>query len=689
MNGEMNLGCYAEGKWVRASDAGVLLRSAVNGEPIAAASSAGIDFGGMVEYARRVGGPKLRAMTFHERAAMLKALAEYLNERKQDFYSLSTQTGATKKDSWIDIDGGISTLFVYSSKGRRELPDDHVLVDGPPEAISRGGTFTGQHVYLPLRGVAVHINAFNFPCWGMLEKIAPTLLAGVPAIVKPATSTAYLAELVFRRMIDSGLLPEGAMQLICGGIGDLFDHLDCQAVIAFTGSKSTADSLRQHRNLVARSVRFSAETDSLNCSILGPDAAPGSPEFDLYCTEIVNEMTSKAGQKCTAIRRIIAPAKWSGALTAELAKRLGAIRIGHPAREDVDMGALVSLDQREEVQGRVRELERESRVVYGRPEDFEVTGADARQGAFFAPVLLHCANPMKARAPHIVEAFGPVATVLPYDLLEDAAALARMGEGSLTASIFTHDDKVARTLVLECGPFHGRIVLINRDCAKESTGHGSPLPHLVHGGPGRAGGGEELGGIRAVKHYMQRTALQGSPETLTAATRRWIRGAKQLDPGAHPFRKTFGELRIGDTIKTGERVVTLEDIGKFADLTGDRFYAHTDPDAAARNPFFKGQVAHGYFIVAAAAGLFVDAPFGPVLANYGLDELRFAKPVNPGDRLRVRLTCKQKTLRAGTGYGEVRWDSEVTNQNGETVAAYDVLTMVATRELLNEIVGVY
>jgi oxepin-CoA hydrolase/3-oxo-5,6-dehydrosuberyl-CoA semialdehyde dehydrogenase len=685
MSAVSNLGCFAAGRWVRATDEGVLLRSAVNGDPVAAASSAGLDFGALAAHARRVGGPKLRAMTFHERALMLKALAQYLNERKQEFYALSTQTGATKKDSWIDIDGGISTLFVYSSKGRRELPDDHVLVDGPPEAISRGGTFTGQHIYLPLRGVALHINAFNFPCWGMLEKLAPTLLAGMPAIVKPATSTAYLAELVFRRMIDSGLLPEGAVQLVCGGIGDLFDHLDCQDVIAFTGSKSTADRLRQHANLIARSVRFSAETDSLNCSILGPDAGPGSPEFELYCKEIVNEMASKAGQKCTAIRRIIAPARFSGALAAELARRLAAIRVGNPAREDVDMGALVSFDQRKEVADRVRELQRETRVLYGRGEDFEVMDADARKGAFFAPVLLLCENPMQARAPHTVEAFGPVATVLPYASTEEAAALARMGEGSLAASVFTHDDAFAREIVLESGPFHGRMLLVNRDCAKESTGHGSPLPHLVHGGPGRAGGGEELGGIRAVKHYMQRTALQGSPETLSAITHRWIRGARQRDPGMHPFRKSFDELRVGDTITTAERTITLEDIARFAELSGDHFYAHTDPEAAARNPFFEGLVAHGYFVVSAAAGLFVDAPFGPVLANYGLDDLRFAKPVKPGDRLKVRLTCKQKTRRAGTGYGEVRWDTEVTNQNGETVAAYDVLTMIATRDLINEL----
>ena len=685
MSRASKLGCYAKGQWVTGTDDGAELRSAVNGDLIGMASSAGLDFAGMTEYARNVGGPALRKMTFHDRAFMLKALAQYLLEHKQEFYELSTQTGATKKDSWIDIDGGISTLFVFSSKGRRELPNDYVLCDGPPEQISKNGTFTGQHIFLPLRGVAVHINAYNFPCWGMLEKLAPTLLAGVPAIIKPATSTGYLTELMFRRMIASGLLPDGAVQLICGGVGDLFDHLHCQDVIAFTGSKSTGDYLSQHKNIVDQSVRFTAETDSLNCSILGPDASPNTPEFDLYCQEIVAEISTKAGQKCTAIRRIIAPAEFAGALTAELAKRLGELRVGNPALKEVQMGALASLSQREEVIERVRTLETESDIVFGRLEGFDVIDGDVEKGAFFAPVLLQCAEPLKAKTPHTVEAFGPVATVLPYASIDDAAALARLGEGSLVASIFSSDDDVVRTLVMECGSYHGRIVLINRDSAGESTGHGSPLPHMVHGGPGRAGGGEELGGIRAVKHYMQRVALQGSPTTITATTNRWIQGADEQIDDTHPFTKTFEELQIGDSLRTGEREITVEDITRFAELTGDKFYAHTSPLDAARNPFFEGQVAHGYFIVAAAAGLFVHAPFGPVLANYGLDDLRFASPVNPGDILKVRLTCKQKTIRADTGYGEVRWDTVVTNQKNEAVASYDVLTMVATRKLMDEL----
>ena len=681
----MKLGCYTENRWVTAAEEGVLLRSAVSGEPIAEASSAGLDFGSMAEYARRVGGANLRKMTFHDRAFMLKALAQYLNDNKKALYGLSTETGATKADSWVDIDGGISTLFVFSSKGRRELPNDHVLLDGPPELISRNGTFTGQHIYLPLRGVAVLINAYNFPCWGMLEKLAPALLAGVPAIVKPASSTAYLTELMVRQIVESGILPDGALQLICGGVGDLFDHLNCQDVIAFTGSKSTADYLRQHKNIVDQSIRFTSETDSLNCSILGPDAKPGTPEFDLYVNEIVKEISSKAGQKCTAIRRIIAPSELSGELVDALSTRLGELRIGNPANKDTDMGALASLGQREEVRERVADLQSECKIVYGSPDSIEVVDADADKGAFFSPILLQCEDPLNSKTPHSIEAFGPVATVLPYDSLEDAATLARMGEGSLAGSIFTADDEVARTLVLETATYHGRMVLINRDCAAESTGHGSPLPHLVHGGPGRAGGGEELGGVRAVKHFMQRTALQGSPQTLTAITNHWIRGATENTLDTHPFRKTFEEIQIGDTLNTAERVMTKEDIETFANLTGDTFYAHMDAKEAARNPFFEGQVAHGYFIVSAAAGLFVDPPLGPVLANYGLDNLRFAQPVYPGDKLKVRLTCKQKTFREGMGYGEVRWDTEVTNQDGEMVASYDVLTMVATAETMAEL----
>jgi oxepin-CoA hydrolase/3-oxo-5,6-dehydrosuberyl-CoA semialdehyde dehydrogenase len=676
----MKLGNLVLDQWIDGDGDGTVLTSAVNGEPLARITSAGLDFAGVLEHARGVGGSNLRKLTFHERGEMLKALAQYLMEHKKELYALSTETGATKDDSWVDIDGGISTLFVFSSKGRREMPNDHVYLDGPPEPLSRNGTFVGQHIYTPKLGAAVHINAFNFPCWGMLEKLAPTLLAGVPAIVKPASSTAYLTELMVRRINASGILPDGALQLICGSVGDLFDHLNCQDTIAFTGSKNTAEFLQQHPRVVSESVAFTAETDSLNSSVLGPDALPGTPEFDLYIKEVTREMTSKAGQKCTAIRRIIAPAAIAGDVVEALAKALGEIRIGNPANKDVDMGALASQGQRDEVRDRVRELSHQANIVYGGDDDFDLVDADARKGAFFMPTLLHCERPLTSSAVHSVEAFGPVSTVLPYNDLDEAIQLSRMGEGSLVGSIITNDNNVARELVLGTAAYHGRMVLINRHCAAESTGHGSPLPHLIHGGPGRAGGGEEMGGVRGVKHYMQRTALQGSPETLSVIGSRWVRGADEKDPGVHPFRKTFEQLEIGDTLHTDTREVTLQDIQHFAEFTGDTFYAHTDEEAAAKNPFFDGRVAHGYLIVSFAAGLFVDPDFGPVLANYGVDDLRFAAPVNYGDTLKVRLTCKQKTLRAGTGYGEVRWDTEVTNQDDEIVAQYDVLTMVATDE---------
>jgi oxepin-CoA hydrolase / 3-oxo-5,6-dehydrosuberyl-CoA semialdehyde dehydrogenase len=681
----MKLGCYVANQWVTGSDDGVLLRSAVDGEAIAMASSAGVDFGEMLHYARTVGGPRLRELTFHQRALMLKALAVHLNDCKKELYALSTQTGATKADSWIDIDGGIATMFVYSSKGRRELPNDKVLVDGPAEVISRQGTFTGQHIFVPRRGVAVHINAFNFPCWGMLEKLAPTLLAGMPAIIKPATSTAYLTELVVRKMIEANVLPEGAIQLVCGSTGDLLDRLDCQDVIAFTGSKNTADFLRQNKNVVEHSVRFTAETDSLNCSVLGPDAGKGTPEFELYVDEVVKEMTVKAGQKCTAIRRIIVPEQHSADVVRCLSEKLAALKVGNPGNPEMNIGALASIGQRDEVIERIADLQREGTIVHGVLDGYAVADGDAKKGAYFAPVLLQCDDPLAAQMPHSVEAFGPVATVLPYQDLDAAAELVRKGGGSLVCSVFTNDNTVARDLTLECASHHGRILMINRDCAAESTGHGSPLPHLVHGGPGRAGGGEELGGIRGVTHYMQRTALQGSPTTLAAVTNQWIRGGAERTDGVHPFRKTFEDLQIGDTLHTAERTITVEEIERFADLSGDNFYAHMNETDAAKNPFFEGRVAHGYFIVSAAAGLFVEPELGPVLANYGLDNLRFATPVNPGDRLKVRLTCKQKKWREGSGYGEVSWDTEVSNQDGEIVAAYDVLTMVGSAETLQEL----
>ncbi len=676
----MKLQNFAENNWFTGADDGKVLSSAVDGKTIANITSTGLDFAAMLDHARRTGGSNLRQYTFHERAIMLKALAKHLLEHKKEFYELSTKTGATRSDTWIDIDGGIGTLFAYSGKGRREMPNDKVYLDGAPEMLSKNGTFVGQHIFTPRLGAAVHINAFNFPCWGMLEKLAPTILAGVPAIIKPASSTAYLTELVFRRMIESEILPEGSIQLICGGVGDLFDHLNCQDTVAFTGSKSTADMLQQHPRVVSESVRFTAETDSLNASILGPDATPDTPEFELFIKEVTREMTSKVGQKCTAIRRIIAPSALVADLIKALSTALGEIRIGNPASKEVDMGALASLSQREEVRARVADLSGEASVVYGNRSDFDVVDADVEKGAFFMPTLLHCERPLSAIAVHAVEAFGPVSTVLPYENLDEAIELARLGEGSLVGSIITNNNDVARQLVLGTAAWHGRMLVINRHCAAESTGHGSPLPQLVHGGPGRAGGGEELGGIRGALHYMQRTAIQGSPDTLAAIGNRWIRGGSETEPEVHPFRKTFEKLNLGDTLHTESRRVTLDDIDHFAEFTGDNFYAHMDEESAKKNPFFDGRVAHGYLIVSFAAGLFVDPDFGPVLANYGLDDLRFAQPVNFGDTLKVRLTCKQKSLREGSGYGEVRWDTEVTNQDDEIVATYDVLTMVATDE---------
>ncbi|MBS0364767.1 MAG: phenylacetic acid degradation bifunctional protein PaaZ [Proteobacteria bacterium] len=678
----MQLHSYLGGKWVSGTGAGQALRDATTGEVIAHAGAAGLDMRAALQHARAVGGPALRGLTFHERAGLLKSLAKYLGERKESFYTLSFATGATRKDSWIDIDGGIATLFVYASKGTRELPNARVYVDGGVEALSKNGSFVGQHICVPLEGAAVHINAFNFPVWGMLEKLAPALLAGMPAIVKPATQTSYLTVAVVRSIVGSGLLPEGALQLIVGSVGDLFDHLTCQDVVSFTGSAGTALKLRQHPVVLAQSVRFTAETDSLNSSILAPDVAASSPEFDLFVKEVVREMTAKAGQKCTAIRRALVPAARAAAVTEALRAALARVVVGDPRLDQVAMGPVASLDQRREVLRQLALLQREAQVVFGEADQpGALTGADPQRGAFVTPRLLYCSEPARAQAIHSVEAFGPVCTVVPYADADEAIALARMGGGSLAASIFSADDAEAARLVRGIAAFHGRIVVINSADAKESTGHGSPLPHLVHGGPGRAGGGEELGGIRGVLHYMQRTAVQATPDVLTAVTGRWVKGSRELDPGVHPFRKSFGALCIGDTFHSGEREVTLADIERFAALSGDHFYAHMDEAAAARNPLFGGRVAHGYFLVSAAAGLFVDPPYGPVLANYGIDSLRFTKPVKPGDRIRVRLTCKEKSLRVGMGYGEVRWDTAITNQDGEAVANYDVLTMVSEKTI--------
>lgn len=673
---------YVGGKWYAAPDEGTSLADAVTGEEVARVSSAGLDVPAMLHYGRSVGGPALRDLTFHQRAVILKELATKLGADKEEFYALSTRTGATRGDNAFDIDGGLGTLFSYSSKGRRELPNDTIVLDGPAEPAGRGGTFLGQHVYTSRLGVAVQINAFNFPVWGMLEKFAPAFLAGVPTIVKPASQTAYLTELVFRRMIASGLLPAGSVQLLCGSAAGVLDHLGSQDLVFFTGSASTAQKLRSHPVVQAEAVRFNAEADSLNCSILGPDAVAGTPEFDLFVKQLVTEMTVKAGQKCTAIRRALVPASAVSDVVEATRERLAKVVVGNPATDGVTMGALASLGQREEVLRSLEALTGAGRLVVGDPSDFSVEGASAERGAFLPPLLLVCdAN---AAAPHDVEAFGPVSTVLPYDSIPDAVALAARGQGSLVGSVVTHDPEVARGIVLGVAPWHGRILVLDRDCAKESTGHGSPLPNLVHGGPGRAGGGEELGGIRGVLHHMQRTAVQGSPDMLTAVGGRWVTGAQRRDDGVHPFRKNLAELRIGDTIQAGPREVTLADIEHFAEFTGDNFYAHMDEQAAAANPFFGGRVAHGYYIVSLAAGLFVDPDPGPVLANYGVDSLRFLTPAKPGDALSVTLTAKQISPRAGADYGEVRWDAVVTNQDDAIVATYDVLTLVAKPEPSDE-----
>jgi oxepin-CoA hydrolase/3-oxo-5,6-dehydrosuberyl-CoA semialdehyde dehydrogenase len=673
---------YALGEWVTGTGKGTTLHNAVTGDEVAIASSEGLDFAAMLDHGRTVGGPALRRMTFHERARMLKALAQHLTARKEEFYRVSAFTGATRGDSWIDIDGGIGTLFAYASRGRREFPDETYYVDGGPEALSKGGTFIGRHICVPMEGVAVQINAFNFPVWGMLEKLATSMLAGVPSIVKPATVTSYLTEIVARSIVDSGILPAGTFQLICGSAGDLLDHLTSQDSVAFTGSSATGLQLRGGRAILENNVRFNQEADSLNFSMLGPDAAPGTEEFDLFVKEVVKEMTVKAGQKCTAIRRTLVPAAVVDDVIAALRKRLGGVKVGDPSLDGVRMGPLAGRTQLREVAANAEKLRDASELVYGGPGTLDVVGADPDRGAFFPSTLLYNDRPFERTQPHDIEAFGPVNTVMPYANIEEAIELARLGKGSLVGSIFSARDDVAREMALGTAAYHGRLMFVNRHSAKESTGHGSPLPHLVHGGPGRAGGGEEMGGVRGVLHYMQRTALQGSPQTLTAVTREWSRGAAERNDRVHPFRKYFEELEIGETLLTHRRTITESDVVNFAGISGDFFYAHMD-DIAARESLFEKRVAHGYFVLSAAAGLFVDPAPGPVLANYGLEGLRFVKPVYIGDTIRARLTCKQKTAKEDREgqipQGVVHWDVEVTNQDGDAVAVYTILTLVRQR----------
>ncbi len=673
----LRLQSYAEGAWFEAEKAFSDVRSAVDGRVIAQASSAGLDFGALVRFARNAGGPNLRALTFHERAALLKNLAVYLDARKAELYEVSFDTGATQRDHFIDIDGGIGTLFAYASRGRRELPNERFVLDGGLEPLGKTGAFAGRHILTPLDGVALHINAYNFPCWGMLEKLAPTFLAGVPAIIKPATATAYVALAVFRLIVESGILPVGAVQFVAGSTGDVLEHLGGQDVVTFTGSLETSLELREHRVVAEKAVRFIAERDSLNAAVLGPDAVPGTPEFVLFVKEVVREMTAKAGQKCTAIRRAVVPRASYAAVAHAIAQKLREITVGDPRLDTVRMGPLVSQAQRDDVRTRIAELREEATLLFGDPDHCDVIGANAETGAFLSPILLGCEQPLAARKVHSVEAFGPVCTLMAYDGLAEAIEIVRRGEGSLVASIVTYDPLAAASLVAGIASYHGRILVLDRDCARESTGHGSPMPQLVHGGPGRAGGGEELGGLRGVYHYMQRTAIQGSPSRLAALTSAWTRGAVEIAKPQHPFRHRFEELVIGESLHTPARTITLDDIEHFAHFTGDTFYAHMDEEAAKANPFFPGRVAHGYLLLSFAAGLFVEPAPGPVLANYGLDNLRFLKPVEPGDSIAVRLTVKQKTLRKPE-YGEVRWDVEVTNQNAEIVAAYELLTLNET-----------
>jgi len=680
----MKLSSYALGEWVAGTGEGRGVHNAVSGELIGTVDATGLDFGAMLDYGRRQGGEALRKMTFHERALMLKQLALYLMARKEALYELNYATGATRKDGWIDIDGGIGTFFVYSGKGRRDFPNERFYVDGPPENISRYGTFMGRHICVPLEGCAVHINAFNFPVWGMLEKLAPTFLAGMPAIVKPATASSYLTRAAAEMMIGSGILPEGALQIICGGVGDLFEHLMEQDVVTFTGSATTGRKLKAHPNIIGNSVRFNMEADSLNMCMLGPDVTPEMPEFALFCDEVVREMTVKAGQKCTAIRRTIVPEDRAPAVIEALSERLAQVRLGNPVHAETGMGALVSRAQFDDVAARVDDLCKAGELVYGGLAAYDVLDGDKDKGAFFPSTLLYCDQPLARREPHDIEAFGPVNTVMPYGDLGEAIELAKMGRGSLCGSFFSADEGHARDVVLGTAAWHGRIMVLDRHSARESTGHGSPLPHLVHGGPGRAGGGEEMGGPRAVMHYMQRTAIQGSPDMLTAVTNEWMKGARQPEDRVHPFRKYFEELEIGETLVTARRTVTEADIVNFGCMSGDHFYAHFDKIAAAKSPIFGERVAHGYFIISAAAGLFVDAAPGPVLANYGLENLRFIEPVKIGDTIQVKLTCMRKTKKYkkeedDIPQGVVEWDVDVINQNADSVATYQILTLVERR----------
>ena len=691
----MKLGNYITGNWINGDGEGQQLFNAVNGELIANASTKGLDFASITRYGRTVGNPALRKMTFHERGNMLKALAMHLRNHLDTFYRISYQTGATKADSWVDIEGGIGNLFANASL-RRKFPNETFCVDGESHNFGKNNSFMGTHILVPKEGVAIHINAFNFPVWGMLEKIAVNLLAGMPCIVKPATVTSYLTEAVVKEIIASKILPEGSLQLICGSAGDLLDQVTSQDVVTFTGSASTGLVLKQNINILANNVPFNMEADSLNCIVLGEGVTSDKPEWDIFIKEIRKEMTLKAGQRCTGIRRIFVPENKMEEVWKAIAASLSQTVIGNPLNEKVRMGSLAGQTQRKEVKEQVQKLLASSQIVYGSLDNVEVVDADANKGAFLSPVLLMNELPLalasgySTNASHEVEAFGPVSTIMPYKNADEAIVLSKLGKGSLVSTIVTANYKEARHYVVGAASHHGRILVLNNECAKESTGHGSPLPLLVHGGPGRAGGGEEMGGIRGVKHYLQRTALQGSPTTITAITNVYQQYAKGKEPGKHPFKKYFEELEIGDQIITEKRVISSEDIDKFADLSGDHFYAHIKTTDFT-GTMFEQQVAHGYFIMSIAAGLFVDGyEKNPVLLNYGIDELRFTKPVYPGAEIYIRFTCKEKLLNdkriiekpedAKRGddieKGIVKWMVEMLDETDEITGVATILTMV-------------
>ena len=673
---------YALGNWVSGNGNETVLHNAITGAEIGTVSS-GLDFSSMMEYARDIGSPALRKLTFQQRGLMLKKLALHLHRVKSKFYPISFQTGATKIDSWIDIEGGIGNLFANASL-RRQFPDQYFHVEGSAAPLSRNGTFIGHHILVPKQGVAIHINAFNFPIWGMLEKIAVNLMAGVPAIVKAATLTSFLTESMVREIIESDILPKGSLQLICGSARGILDHVDSEDVVTFTGSADTGKMLKSHQRIVEKAVPFNMEADSLNCSVLGEDAVPGTPEFDIFIKEVQKEMTVKAGQKCTAVRRVIVPEKLIEDVQIALGQRLSKTTIGDPSVEGVRMGSLAGKSQKTEVLENINKLAKSQEIVFGNEESFEVVGANKDEGAFVSPFLFLNSNPFKSLDCHDIEVFGPVATIMPYKDINEAIELARLGKGSLVCSLVTNDMKLAEQFVLGASSMHGRILVLNESCAKESTGHGSPMPLLTHGGPGRAGGGEEMGGIRGIKHYMQRTAIQGHPSTVTAITKQYQIGAKQIIDGPHVFRKYFEEIQIGDTVITDKHLVTLDNIEEFAELSGDKFYAHMDENSLD-GTIFTERVAHGYFIMSKAAGLFVDPPKGPVLLNYGIDECRFTKPVYPGMTIGVRFTAKEKITQEkkdenDIAKGIVKFLVDVYDDENDTVMLATILTMVKMKD---------